>query len=43
MEFKRPIGNRKKPNPKKGIFLVLLLVVVLLLWFFAEPLLEKLF
>ncbi|WP_255689031.1 MULTISPECIES: hypothetical protein [unclassified Tenacibaculum] len=41
MKFQRRFGNRKRTNPKRGLFLVLLLAVVLFLWFYAEKLMER--
>jgi hypothetical protein len=36
-------GNRKKSNPKKGLFLVILLAIALFLFFNAEKLISRLF
>ncbi|CAL2102181.1 hypothetical protein [Tenacibaculum sp. 190130A14a] len=41
MKFEKRFGNRKRTNPKKGLFLVLLLIIVLYLFFNAEKFLEK--
>ncbi|CAM1342362.1 hypothetical protein C8N26_1030 [Tenacibaculum lutimaris] len=41
MEFKRRFGNRKKGNPKRGLFLVILLIIVLYLFFNAENILSR--
>ncbi|WP_262713963.1 hypothetical protein [Tenacibaculum aiptasiae] len=41
MKFQRRFGNRKRTNPKRGLFLVLLLAVVLFLWFYADKLMER--
>lgn len=42
MKFKRRFGNRKKANPKRGLFLLFLLVVVLFLFYNAEKIIGKL-
>ncbi|WP_299107897.1 hypothetical protein [uncultured Tenacibaculum sp.] len=41
MKFERRFGNRKRTNPKRGLFLVLLLIIVLYLFFNAEKFLDK--
>lgn len=43
MKFQRRFGERKKSNPKKGMFLVILLAVALLLYMNAEKILDYLF
>lgn len=40
MKFQRRFGNRKKSNPKRGLFLIGLLIVVLYLFFKADTVLE---
>jgi len=42
MEFKR-LNQRKKPNNKRGIFLVILLFVIIYLWFNTEKIIMLLF
>ncbi len=41
MKFKRRFGNRKKSNPRKGLFLILLLAVAIFLWFYVEKFMER--
>jgi len=41
MKFQRRFGNRKKSNPKRGLFLIVLLIVVLYLFFNADKFLER--
>lgn len=41
MEFKRKFGNRKRPDSKKGLFLIVLLAIVIFLWFNAEKFIDK--
>ena len=41
MKFQRRFGNRKKSNPKRGLFLILLLVIVLYLFFNADTFLAR--
>ena len=41
MEFKRKFGNRKRPDLKKGLFLIVLLAIVIFLWFNAEKFIDK--
>ncbi|VAW24441.1 hypothetical protein MNBD_BACTEROID04-1007 [hydrothermal vent metagenome] len=35
--------KRKKPNYKRGLFLVILLAIIIFLWFNAEALITSLF
>lgn len=41
MKFERRFGNRKRTNPKRGLFLVVLLLIALYLFFNAEKILGK--
>ncbi|WP_299124968.1 hypothetical protein [uncultured Tenacibaculum sp.] len=41
MKFQRRFGNRKRTNPKRGMFLVILLAIAIFLWFYAEKLMER--
>ena len=43
MKFQRPLGKRKRGNPRRGIMLVMLLFLVLLLWFNADSLMQRIF
>tara|TARA_R110001632_G_scaffold6324_4_gene25783 strand:- start:3085 stop:3219 length:135 start_codon:yes stop_codon:yes gene_type:complete len=43
MKFQRKFGNRRKSNPKKGLFLIALLILVLFLWYQAENILASIF
>lgn len=43
MEFKRRFGERKKANPKKGLFLIILLALVLYLFFNADKIIGRFF
>ena len=38
---KRKFGNRKRPDLKKGLFLIVLLAIVIFLWFNAEKFIDK--
>ncbi|WP_262890148.1 hypothetical protein [Polaribacter pacificus] len=42
MEFKRKFGQRKRPNPKRGVYLVILLFIMVFLWMNAEGIINKL-
>lgn len=42
MKFQRRFGKTRKPNSKKGLFLVVLLIAVILLWMNAEKIVGKL-
>ncbi|WP_262509207.1 hypothetical protein [Tenacibaculum ovolyticum] len=41
MEFKRRFGNRKKTQPKKGLYLIAVLIVVLYLFFNADKIIGR--
>jgi len=43
MEFKRKFGTAKKPQPQKGLFLVIVLAIVIFLWWNAEGLMSRFF
>ncbi|MDO6745229.1 hypothetical protein [Tenacibaculum soleae] len=43
MKFQRRFGNRKKTNPKKGLYLIIMLIVVLYLFFNADAIIGKYF
>lgn len=43
MEFQKKFGQRKRSNPKRGIFLIILLIITLVLWLYAEDIMESLF
>ena len=43
MKFQRRFGNRKKTNPKKGLYLIIMLIVVLYLFFNADSIIGKYF
>jgi len=42
MEFKR-LNQRKRPNNKRGIILVILLLIMIYFWFNAESIIALLF
>lgn len=42
MEFKRPIGKRKRANPKRGLLLLILLILVLVLLYYSENIVQSL-
>ncbi|WP_262509522.1 hypothetical protein [Tenacibaculum agarivorans] len=42
MKFQKRFGNRKRSNPKKGLFLIVLLAIALYLFFNAEKILGRL-
>lgn len=43
MKFQKRFGERKRSNPKRGLFLILLLAIVLYLFFNAENILGMIF
>lgn len=43
MKFERRFGQRKKSNPKKGLFLIILLAIVLYLFFNADKIIQRYF
>ncbi|CAM1334806.1 hypothetical protein [Tenacibaculum aestuariivivum] len=43
MKFERRFGNKKKTNPKKGLYLMAVLIVVLYLFFNADKIIGRFF